>query len=290
MNQSIAVGLDGSAESVSAAHWAAQEALLHDRPLLLVHCEEWSSPANLPAAGSDVRKRWAEALLLDAFSSLHEAYPQLEIGMRSIDGPPAASLAGIAPTAEMLVLGSRRLGTLTGCVLGSVGLAAIRATERPVVLVGKAEEGSGVQGSSANRPIVVAIDISRPSGALLAFAFEEATSRGCTLIALHSWPTPPLLGSGAAFDPEVTAEISSRVRATLAGELKPWRNRFPAVPVEARATIGRAAVQILEAGVDASLVVVGRRIRRSSAGARIGPVTHAVLHHAAAPVVVIAHP
>ncbi|MFJ9006173.1 universal stress protein [Streptomyces canus] len=39
----------------------------------------------------------------------------------------------------------------------------------------------------------------------------------------------------------------------------------------------------------ASLVVVGRRIRRSPIGVHIGSVTHAVLHHATAPVAVVAH-
>ncbi|MEU4262745.1 universal stress protein [Streptomyces sp. NPDC025273] len=288
MNRSITVGLDGSAESVAAARWAAQEAGVRGRPLLLVHCEEWSSPAGLPASGSDVRERWAQALLLEAFDVLHEAHPRLEIGWRSVDGPPAASLAGMAPGAEMLVLGSRGLGTLSGYVLGSVGLAVIRATERPVVLVRRTHESSGA--SCADRPVLVAVDVDRPCDALFAFAFEEAASRGCPLIALHSRPAPLSMGSGAGFGPEVTAEISSRARAGLQDVLKPWRDRFPAVAVEARAAIGRAAVQILEAGAGAGLIVVGRRVRGAPAGARIGPVTHAVVHHAPAPVVVIAHP
>ncbi|WP_406415989.1 universal stress protein [Streptomyces sp. NBC_00873] len=44
MSQRIAVGLDGSAESVAAAHWGAREALLRDAPLNLVHAEEWFTP------------------------------------------------------------------------------------------------------------------------------------------------------------------------------------------------------------------------------------------------------
>ncbi|MGK5731278.1 universal stress protein [Streptomyces sp. URMC 124] len=34
---------------------------------------------------------------------------------------------------------------------------------------------------------------------------------------------------------------------------------------------------------------MGRRARRSVIGARLGPVTHAVLHHATAPVAVVPH-
>lgn len=54
--------------------------------------------------------------------------------------------------------------------------------------------------------------------------------------------------------------------------------------------MGQAAIQILDASSDAALVVVGRRIREAAAiGTHIGAITHAVLHHSAAPVAVIAH-
>ncbi|MFE7389074.1 universal stress protein [Streptomyces sp. NPDC057582] len=48
--------------------------------------------------------------------------------------------------------------------------------------------------------------------------------------------------------------------------------------------IGKGDSHLAEASRDASLVMVGRRERRLSIGAAIGPVTHAVLHHAAAPI------
>ncbi|GGR27498.1 universal stress protein [Streptomyces aurantiogriseus] len=39
--------------------------------------------------------------------------------------------------------------------------------------------------------------------------------------------------------------------------------------------------------LQAGLVVVGRRVHRPVLGLRIGPVTHAVRHHAAAPVALV---
>jgi nucleotide-binding universal stress UspA family protein len=59
--------------------------------------------------------------------------------------------------------------------------------------------------------------------------------------------------------------------------------------VKGESRFGPAAEHIVEASHQASLVVVGRRVRRSPLGAHIGSVTHAVLHHAAAPVAVVAH-
>ncbi|MEU6017368.1 universal stress protein [Streptomyces sp. NPDC047515] len=290
MNQRIVVGLDGSAESVAAAHWAAREALLRDAPLHLVHAEEWFSPLNIPAARSDARRQWARSLLREATEELLEKHPQLDISAESFDGRPADSLAGVTASAGMLVLGSRGLGTLTGFVLGSVGMAVIHGVERPTVLVRATEDTvPHARGEHSDRDVVVGIDIGRPCDALLAFAFDEAARRGCTLHALHSWMLPPLAGSGAAYNPEVNAHVAQSMTTGLDDMLKPWRDRYPTVGLDVQVTVGHASDQLLEAGSEAGLVVVGRRIRRSSVGTRIGPITHAILHHSTAPVAVVAH-
>ncbi|NYV77289.1 universal stress protein, partial [Streptomyces sp. UH6] len=52
---------------------------------------------------------------------------------------------------------------------------------------------------------------------------------------------------------------------------------------------GGAADHLLDAAAAASLVVVGRRVRRGTLGIHIGPVAHAVMHHATVPVAVVAH-
>ncbi|MGC5005380.1 universal stress protein [Streptomyces sp. NBC_00353] len=290
MNQRIVVGLDGTTESVAASHWAAREALLRGAPLHLVHAEEWSAPPAIPAASSDVRRQWTEALLREAYDELREEHPQLDITTEAFDGRPADSLVGVAASAGMLVLGSRGLSTLTGFVLGSVGMAVIQATERPIVLVRAAEDATPhVHGRHMDRDIVVGIDISRPCDDLLAFAFDEASRRACTLHALHSWMLPPLVGSGSAYNPEVNAQITQSLNTGLDNMLKPWREKYPTVDIDAQVTVGRASEQLLETGSEAGLIVVGRRIRRSSIGVHIGPITHAILHHATAPVAVIAH-
>ncbi|WP_406385905.1 universal stress protein [Streptomyces sp. NBC_01618] len=290
MNQRIVVGLDGSAESVAAAHWSAREALLRSAPLHLVHAEEWFSPLSIPAARSDLRRQWAQALLREASKELLENHPQLEISTESFDGQPADSLASTTATAGMLVLGSRGLGTLTGFVLGSVGMAVIHATERPIVLVRATEDAlPHDQECHLDRDMVVGIDISRPCDALLAFAFDEASRRACTLRVLHSWMLPPLAGSGYAYNPKVNAQIAQNMDTGLDDMLKPWRDMYPAVSLDEQVKVGHASEQILEAGSGAGLIVVGRRIRQSSFGAHIGPITHAILHHSTAPVAVVAH-
>ncbi|WP_229819889.1 universal stress protein [Streptomyces abikoensis] len=55
------------------------------------------------------------------------------------------------------------------------------------------------------------------------------------------------------------------------------------------AAAGGAVLRVVEAGKDAQLLVVGRRMHRPAFGAHIGPVTHAAVHHTGCPVAVVPH-
>lgn len=70
--------------------------------------------------------------------------------------------------------------------------------------------------------------------------------------------------------------------------LKPWRDKYPQVEVIEHFEIGSASEVLLSTGVRAGLVVVGRRSHEEGLR-RLGPVTHAVLHHATAAVAVVPH-
>ncbi|MFB7917144.1 universal stress protein [Streptomyces sp. NPDC056061] len=291
MNQRIVVGVDGSAQSAAASHWAAREALLHRSSLHLVHVEEGFSALNVRAARSDLHHAWVRDLLDGISEELLEEHPRLRISSESLDGRPADALARAARSASMLVLGSHGRGTLMGFVLGSVGLAVLRTTRRPVVLVrGPENTPPHTRREHFTRGVVVGIDIGHPCDALLAFAFAEASCRGCTLVPLYGWSPPQLAGSGMAYSPALNARLTREAASGLERVLGPYRKRNPTVTVEARAVAGRPSVQLLDACAEADLVAVGRRIHRSPTGGdRIGPVTHAVLHHCTAPVAVIAH-
>ncbi|MFF8600962.1 universal stress protein [Streptomyces sp. NPDC015232] len=80
-----------------------------------------------------------------------------------------------------------------------------------------------------------------------------------------------------------------REAGALADALRPWRSTYPEVEVEEGCVVGRPADHLVEASENASLLVVGRRMRRAAIGAHIGPVAHAVPHHATVPVAVVPH-
>ncbi|MFC8889761.1 universal stress protein [Streptomyces cinereoruber] len=93
---------------------------------------------------------------------------------------------------------------------------------------------------------------------------------------------------GAGPDPD-RPQPGPEVAASLDEALEPWRAAYPEVAAEGRVVIGSAGQEVVRAAADASLVVVGRRARRSAPGAHIGGVAYAVLHHGRAPVALVPH-
>ncbi|CAL9346030.1 hypothetical protein SUDANB108_00362 [Streptomyces sp. enrichment culture] len=143
-------------------------------------------------------------------------------------------------------------------------------------------------GSSGSGDVVLGLDLYKAADPVIEFAFDAASRRAADLRVVHGWTLPPYHYGGALM-PELSARTAAQVRHELTAVLRPWQEKFPAVRVQAQATVGGAGAHLVDASRGAALVVVGRRIRRGAVGAHIGPVTQALLHHAAAPVAVISH-
>ncbi|MCX5126929.1 universal stress protein [Streptomyces sp. NBC_00347] len=288
MKHHVTVGVDGSPESMAAARWGAREASLRQVPLRLVHAVDWPMSPAIPRPGHEAADRWADEALTEALEDVRPHHPDLEITTRCLSGRPAAALAAEATDAGLLVLGSRSLGGLVGFLIGSVGMSTLAATETPVVLVRARDERTDVEPAKYGE-IVVGVDIHEAADKVLSFAFEEAARRNCALRAVHGWKLPPAFKYVPFFDPDNERDIGFSVTQMLDDTLLPWRHKFPSVSVTRTAFMGAAGPQLVQASVGADLVVVGRHLRRSPLGAHLGPVAHAVLHHAAAPVAVITH-
>ncbi|WP_405876471.1 universal stress protein [Streptomyces sp. NBC_00005] len=297
----IIVGLDGSPQSLAAADWAAREARQREASLRLVHAWEPQPHAYVPLAGSftpaaiEEEHEWAGQMLREAESRLAKSHAGLRITTVQTAGPPAAVLLTAAEDADLLVLGSRGLGGVAGFLVGSVALAAVARSRRPVVLVRAGEHAAdehlpdGTGAASTDTPyrdVVLGLDLENPGEVVIRFAFEAAQRRAADLRVLHGWSPPPSHGYGAAFDSGPDAEPAEQVRHRLAEVLQPWRDKFPDVQVHEQAVVGSAGRHLVHASRDAALVVVGRRNRRALGG-HIGPVTHAALQHASAPVAVV---
>jgi len=300
MPGTIIVGLDGSLESRAAAEWAAREAELRGAAVKLVHVWQPVPPrmAQAPLLGAETHQHWTERIPREAAQGLRQRHPGVEVSIEQLSGSRTEALVAAARDAELLVLGSRALSGLAGFLVGSVGQSVIARAEMPVVLVRAGEQAAdehvrdpaGIpSAATAFRPVVLGLDTDSPDESVIAFAFDEAQRREAPLTVVQGWNLPPYYVYSLAAGVDARDEITREKAAELTEVLRPWREKYPDVEVVEMSRSGSPANHLVDASRDASLVVVGRRIRRNPVGAHIGAVTHAVLHHATAPVAVVAH-
>jgi len=300
MPGTIAVGLDGSPESRAAAEWAAREAALRDAAVKLVHVWQPAPEpiAQAPLLGAETHQHWTERIPREAAEGLALLHPGVEVTTEQRGGNPAGVLRDLAGDAELLVLGSRALSGIGGFLVGSVGQAVVARTEVPVVLVRAGEQAVdehlkdpvGIPSAATGfRPVVLGLDTGSPDDEVLAFGFEEARRRAATLTVVHGWNLPASYAYTMAGGYDPREDLARAQAGALTEVLLPWREKYPDVEVTELSRIGSPASHLIDASHDASLVVVGRRVRRGPFGVHIGAVTHAVMHHATAPVAVVAH-
>jgi nucleotide-binding universal stress UspA family protein len=247
----------------------------------------WRYAESLATADRDTQHGWVSDGVGEAVRGVSARHPGLEVHVEVLEGGPARVLSDAAEDAEMLVLGSRGHGPVVGFLLGSVGQHVIAETARPVVLV---RAGDQPASEAAGRDVVVGQHgTPEESAAALRFAFETAAARGAGVRAVRAWTLPPVFayspGSLKLLDDAGGLEPYERQALTEA--LGPWRERFPNVPVAEHVEMGSAGQVLLSVAGRAQLMVVGRRAHRTAVGARIGSVTHGVLHHAECPVAVV---
>ncbi|MFF4135413.1 universal stress protein [Streptomyces mirabilis] len=300
MVRSVVAGLDGSPESRAAAEWAAREAKLRSLPLKLVQVwEPVPAPmAQAPLLGAETHEHWTERIPREAAEGIRLRHPGVDVTVEQVTGTPADALVSAAKDAELLVLGSRGLSGVGGFLVGSVGFSVVAHAELPVVLVRADEQAAGEEemepagippGATPYRPVVLGLDADAPADSVIEFAFAEAARRGTSLRVVYGWNLPPYYAYGLAMDAGLNDELSREETTALTEALRPWRQKQPAIEVVLEPRVGSAAAHLVDASREACLVVIGRRIRRGALGAHIGPVAHGVLHHATAPVAVVAH-
>ncbi|MFJ9736703.1 universal stress protein [Streptomyces sp. NPDC101166] len=299
MPRPIVAGVDGSAESLAAAAWAAREAVGRGLSLHLLHASNWSPPSTRSAAGEAVRRHAARRVLHEAGEHIARTCPRALVTDVQVNGPASTALLHAADRAEMLVLGSRGLSGLTGFLVGSVAQTVVARAGRPVVLVraGERQEGEPLPDHAGNAPtrmpyreVVLGLDLGDPCDEVIGFAFEAARMRGATLhaVSARADPSPLSLGSGeiGLLD---APRLDEEWHGFLMAVLQPWREKFPEVEVSETVTEGKAGIRLVHASSGASLLVVGRRISDAAFGLRTGPVAHTVIHQANCPVAVVAH-
>jgi nucleotide-binding universal stress UspA family protein len=273
----VLLGYDGSAGSDRALSWAAWEAKA--RGIVLTVCLAWNEwydagrvSAEPPGDGvADHARRAAEQVAAEGLRAAQNLLGAQNVRVLVVYGSPAAVLCDHAAAADMVVVGSRGRGGMSGLLLGSAGLqAAAHAPGRVVVVRGHWHRDGYLLG-----PVVLGADGSACSRAAAAFAFEEAALRNAPLLAVCALAdTPGSLGGAARLEEGFEQLIS------------PFEKEHPEVTVLRQVSPGGPRPALLAAAHRAQMLVVGARGRGGVRGMKLGSVSQAVLHHAPCPVAV----
>jgi len=248
---SIVVGIDGSRTAVRAALWAIDEAISRDIPLNLL------AAANSPAERAD-----AELAVRSAAAAVVATGQPVDLAAHVLDGEPTPILLKHSRTAAMVCVGAvgrrhfdrNRLGSTTG--------ALVAAAHCPIAVVRGGDESAAEPGGW----IVVELDETPDSAAVLQFGVAEARLRNAPLRVLGAWQSRYT----DVHDSHAVADGNRLVRSQLDRRLSQWRHLYPDLDAKPVAIHGSALNYLSKHANEIQLVVVGAP-NATGVGELLGP-------------------
>lgn len=289
-NRTIVVGTDGSAASATAVSWAAELASARHLDLEIVHGLQIAAIGHCGGLAGiavliDAVRQDGERVVAVARKLATQVDPDLVITAETPIEAPGPLLVERSRRARVVVVGATGSSGLTGVLLGTTTATLVSHAHSPVAVI---RGRRGPVPVSKPGPVVVGVDGSPPSELAIAAAFEEASSRGAPLVAVHAW------SDVADEDFSGTIRIMPRWAAVkddeerlLAQRLAGWQEKYPDVEIRRVLRRDRPRHALLEAAEKAQLVVVGNRGRGGFTRMQLGSTGQALVQHAGCPVLVV---
>jgi nucleotide-binding universal stress UspA family protein len=293
----VVVGVDVAENNWPAIWTGAWEAQRRGASLLLAHGYEnlvtfarfGAEPYFLPgydpaAAATEAVERLADAV--------RERYPTASVHTRLWAGSGAGGLVDESHAAQLIVVGAHGSGCLAGVTIGSTAAQVAAHARCPVIVVRPPARDGGAEPAVPHPgPVVVGVDGSPAADVALRFAFDEASMRGVSLVALNSWWLLPRKNLGPVHPGTYDeAKATTEARRLLAEAVAGWSADYPDVVLEQRSVHEmNPSVALINASREAGLVVVGSRGRGGFVGLLLGSVGRDLVGNAYSPVAVV-HP
>ncbi|WBB61940.1 universal stress protein [Streptomyces sp. WMMC500] len=287
----VVIGYDGSRHAERALEFAVEEAVRRRTGLQLLCGVPWPPPASaglgLSPAEHSERERVTRELLDEAAERARKlAAGELDVVTTVTRDPAVEALVHHGRTAALTVVGTRGHGGFAGLLLGSVSQRVAAHTHMPLAVVRGDADGTGEHADT----VLVGVR-SNSETAAVRYGFEEAARRGARLHVLHAWSYAPFTGTLTRPDSprshEETAEARKAAEALPRYAVAPVRDEFPEVEVTTDHECRSPSAALVERTKSVERVVVTVHRHTHPFGRRLGPVTHALLHHAHCPVILV---
>ncbi|MBA0052322.1 universal stress protein [Streptomyces sp. AJS327] len=281
----VVVGVDGSDHSMRAVDRAADEADRWgcDLEVLCAGGSPRIAPGPVTAADIEYVLTSAQEVADAAAQRARDRVPGLRAVPRALAEPAAAALVRASGNARLTVLGTRGHGGFAGLLLGSVSLRLAAHCQGPLMIV----RGDEPDPEAELLPPLVALK-AESDAAAVRFGFEEAQRRRSELRVLYAWSHPLVPAIALRLPPRTTAQDHEAAAALVREAVEPLRGDYPDVPVTERELLSDSpAPALIEASRGAGVIVLGVHRGHRRLALQLGPVAHAILHHAHCPVVVV---
>lgn len=295
----VVAGVDGSAESLAAAEYAAATAARRRSPVHLVY--GYRHPMGYGALGyspyspglGDAREA-AGTMLRGIVETVRAGHPGVDVTGHEVASDGSYALVNASSDAQLVVVGCRGVGGFAELLLGSVSAQVAAHAHCPVIVLRPHDPRT--EALPPDAPVMVGIDGSPGGVPAVEFAFVEAAARAVPLVAVHAYlavdgPARPEGTRPEDTGPQDTDPDAAARRAAdglLAETVTPWATKYPQVSVEMRAVHSFSPeYSMVEASRAASLMAVGSRGRGGFAGLLLGSVSQALVHHGHCPVAVV---
>jgi len=275
--QTILVGVDGSRNSIGALAWA--EAIGTRLLFGVTAAMAWEYPAlsAVPDGGKpDSSADEMDEQVVQHLASIVAKAGLGKVSCRALRGPAHDALqrASTRPEVEMLVVGTRGLGPITGLMLGSVSRKLLFGGTQPLVLV--PQNGPHVP---LDR-VLVGLDGSPISESVAAWSARLCSDLGVSATILRC------MDPGAEHSSDRYDEIMTRSRLELDLE---WCDAFRGLNVDHRSIVenGDPRRCLIETArlEEAGLIVIG--LRGSGQFAGLGGTASYLVRHSPLPMAVI---
>ena len=252
----VLAGVDASAESLAAAHYAVTAAELRGGDVLLVHSFPPPSARAPDAEAAFSAARTAAEKLLAAVAAQLVVPEQVTMYGRAEPDDAVTVLEASASRAAMLVLGRDDVSWFERLFMGAVTSQVVGHVACPVVVV---PGNWRARRASPRLPVIVALDGETAPEPALGLAFEEARLRDARLIVLHAQPM------------SAVARNRTAARLDLEVVLAEWEQDHPEVAISNQIVFGDPDAQLVRWSRSAGVLVVGHPHQR-----RWGPWTRSV--------------